>query len=299
MLFKHEMEIGAAETEGADAGAARNVRGNVPRLQFGIDIKRRVGKVDVGTGMLAVHAGRQDFIAKRESSLQHSGCTRCSFQVADVRFDRTERDRMRWEMLAAEQVGNALRFYHIAHAGRGAVSFHQSCGCGRQTGILPGALQAKLLADWVGSGDAFAFAVARRTDAAEHGVDLVAIALGIGETLHHKDGRAFAHDETIGTFGIRTRAGGRERTDLAEFHEGLDAHVAVNAAGDDGVKSVGDQSLNGSAHRGHGGGAGCVANEIRAVEVVDIGDASGNAVGQFSGHAIFGNFGQVLTHSLM
>ena len=38
---------------------------------------------------------------------------------------------------------------------------------------------------------------------------------------------------------------------------------------------------------------------IGAVEVEDVGDAAGNAVGQFAGHGVFGNLGQVLAHPLV
>ena len=44
-------------------------------------------------------------------------------------------------------------------------------------------------------------AVARRTDALEHGVDRVAIALGIGEALQDHDAETFAEDGAI-TIGI-------------------------------------------------------------------------------------------------
>src|ERR1017187_9327225 len=130
-----------------------------------------------------------------------------------------------------------------------------------------------------GCGDPFAFAVAGRADAAKHGIDFVPIALGVSQALHHKDSGAFAHDEAVGPLGIGARAGGGESTDFAKLDEGLGSHVAVNAAGDDRVEIVRDQALYGSAHRRHGGSAGRVANEVRTMEVVDVGDAAGNAVG--------------------
>ena len=97
---------------------------------------------------------------------------------------------------------------------------------------------AQLLADRVGRGDALALAVARPADAAQHGVDLVAVALGIGQALQQEDRRAFAHDEAVGALGVGPRAGRRERADLAELDEAGDAHVAVDAAGDRHVEIV-------------------------------------------------------------
>ena len=78
---------------------------------------------------------------------------------------------------------------------------------------------AQLLANRVGRGNALALAVARSADAAQHGVDLVAVALGIGQALQQKDRGAFAHDKAVGSFGIGASAGGRERADLAELDE--------------------------------------------------------------------------------
>ena len=118
------------------------------------------------------------------------------------------------------------------------MAFDQRRGSRREAGILPGALDGEFLADRVGRGNALALAVAGSAHAAQHGVDLVAVALGIGQTLQQEDGGAFAHDEAIGSLGIGTRAGRRERADLAELDEGRSAHVAVNAAGDGHVKIV-------------------------------------------------------------
>src|ERR1039458_4015390 len=41
-----------------------------PRRQLSIDIERGVSKVDSRIGMLAIHAGRQHLIAKRQGRLQ-------------------------------------------------------------------------------------------------------------------------------------------------------------------------------------------------------------------------------------
>ena len=138
----------------------------------------------------------------------------------------------------AEHVGHALHFHHVAHPGRGAVTLDQGYGRRRQAGILPSALDGELLADWVGRGDALALAVARAADAAQHGVDFVPVAFGVGQALEQEDRGAFTHDEAVGALRKGPRAGGRERTDLAELHEGRRTHVAVDAAGDRHVEIV-------------------------------------------------------------
>src|SRR5579864_8541242 len=89
---------------------------------------------------------------------------------------------------------------------------------GRQAGILPGSLEAELLADRVRCGNPFAFAVARRADAAEHGVDLIAITLGVSQALHDENRRAFAHHEAISAFSIGPSSSGGESANLAELN---------------------------------------------------------------------------------
>ncbi len=116
---------------------------------------------------------------------------------------------------------------------------------------MPGALDGHLLADRVGRGNAFSLAVARSAHAAQHGVDFVLIPLRISQTLQQKNGGAFAHDEAVGSFGVRTRAGGRECADLAELHKSRGPHVAINAAGDGDVKIVLHQSLDRRADGRH------------------------------------------------
>ena len=91
VFFEHGVEIGAAKAECAQTGAAHAIGRDRPRFQFGIDVERRVGKVDVRIGMLAMHAGRQHLVAKRQGGFQQSGRAGRSFEMPDVRFDRTQR----------------------------------------------------------------------------------------------------------------------------------------------------------------------------------------------------------------
>ena len=78
-----------------------------------------------------------------------------------------------------------------------------------------------MLADRVRRGDAFALAIAGAAHAADHGVDPVAVALGVGQALEQECGCAFAHHKAIGAFAERARAGCAQRADLAELNERL------------------------------------------------------------------------------
>ena len=91
VLFEYGVEIGAAKTKSAQAGPAHAIGWHRPWFQFGIDVEGRVGKIDVRIAMLAMHAGRQYLVAKRQGGFQQSGCAGCSFEVPEIRFDRTKR----------------------------------------------------------------------------------------------------------------------------------------------------------------------------------------------------------------
>ena len=77
------MEVGATETKGAHAGAPYAIGRHRPRFQLGIDVQRGVGKVDIRIGMLAMQAGRQHLVMKRQCSFQQSGSARRAFQMSD------------------------------------------------------------------------------------------------------------------------------------------------------------------------------------------------------------------------
>src|SRR5581483_4903797 len=66
VLLEHHVPVGSAKSERAGAGAAHTVRRNVPRCQLGIDSNRRMIEIDVGVALLAVNAGGQHLIMKRE-----------------------------------------------------------------------------------------------------------------------------------------------------------------------------------------------------------------------------------------
>ena len=131
--------------------------------------------------------------------------------------------------------------------------------------------------------------VAGAAHAADHGVNAVAVALGVGQAFEHKGGGALAHDKPVGAAAKGAGAGGAERADLAEFHKGADAHVAIHAAGDHRVDLLVDQHFHRRLDGGEAGGAGGVGDEVRPAQIEHVGHASGDDVGQLAGHGVFGD----------
>src|SRR5215472_11200140 len=118
------MEIGAAETKGTHAAAPRPNGGNRPRPQLGIDVKRRVSKVNIRAGMIAMQTGRQHLVVQRQGGLQQSGGAGTTLKMSEVRFDRAEGHRTGGEMKTPQYLNHALRFNHITYPRRGAVAFN-------------------------------------------------------------------------------------------------------------------------------------------------------------------------------
>ena len=163
---------------------------------------------------------------------------------------------------------------------------------------LPGPLDGEPLADRVGGGDALAPPVARSRHAEQHGVDAVAVPLGVGQPLEQEQGAPLAHDEAVGAVGVGAGAGGRQRADLAELHVGGGAHVAVDAAGEDRVVLAVDQPLDRAGHGRQPGRAGGVGDVARPTEVEEVGDPSGDDVGQLARHGVLGDVGDGGPHAL-
>ena len=299
VFLDYSVEVGATETKSAQTGAARAICRNRPRFQLRIHVKGRVSKVDVGVGTLAVHAGRNHLVAKRQCEFQQSSSAGCALKVSNIRFDRADGHRMSGQMETAEGIGHALHLNDVAHASGGAMALDVGRSGRRQPGILPSALNSKLLAYRIWRSNAFSFAVAGCAHPAQHGIDFVSVAFGVSQTLEQENRCAFAHYEAVGSFRIGTRSGSRERTDLAELYEGRSPHVAVNAARDGRIEIVLNQSLDCGGDCRHCRRAGCVHNVVRSMEVVDIGNPTGDAVGQFAGHAVFRDLRQVLRHPVV
>src|SRR5262245_5390196 len=76
-------------------------------------------------------------------------------------------------------------------------------------------------------------AVARAADAANDAIDLVAVALGVGEPLDHHDGDPLADGNPVGVRVERTAAArGRQRLGLAEAKKAERVLNGVNATDD-------------------------------------------------------------------
>ncbi len=181
VLLEDDVEVGAAEAVGTGRGAPRRDLGLGPGSQLVVQEEGRALEVDARVGGIGCHGGRELLAAQGQHGLQHARRARRGLEVADVGFDRSQRDA--GPRRSVEDLEQGLGLHHVAHLGAGAVRLHQG-GAGRvQARVLPGAAHGDALADGVGRCDALAPAIAGGPEPADHGVDLVAVALGVGQPL--------------------------------------------------------------------------------------------------------------------
>ncbi len=85
---------------------------------------------------------------------------------------------------------------------------------------------------------------------------------------------------------------------FAELDERVRPHVAVDAAGDDGVAVPRHEHVHRGVEGGEGRGAGGVGGEVRPAQVEDVGHAAGEDVRELTGHRVLGDLGQLVRHDL-
>ena len=236
-----------------------------------------------------MEARRQLLVVDRQYGLEEAGGPGGRLEVTDVRLGRADRHRSRAEIGATERIADARHLDDVADARRRAVALDHPAHLGRQTGVLPSPLHRQPLTDRIGRGDPLSPPVARAADAAQHGVDAVAVTFGVGQPLEHEDAGALTHHEAVSAGVEGSRAGGREGADLAELHEARRPHVAVDATSDGGVERVVDEPGDGGVDGGEGRCAGGVDHEVRPVQVEQVGDPAGHAVAELARHRVLGD----------
>jgi hypothetical protein len=132
-----------------------------------------------------------------------------------------------------------------------------------------------------------ALAVARRANAANDGVNLVAVAAGVVEPLQHQHAQALAEDGAVGAGVERPGVPGRrQRRRLAKAHVHKDVVKGVDAARHDNVGPMRLQLHRGKVQRPQRTGASGVHDAVGAAEVKAVGDAPGHDVAEQAGERI-------------
>ena len=281
------MKITSAETEGTHSGAAWMSDRLHPRTAHRVDVERRVSGHQCGRWLADLDRRRQDFVLQSENRFENSGRTGRGFRVTDLRLHRADR--------APVCFGRTTRA-----AASGLIDLHQTGDLGRVTHLRPGPVRFNQF-DRVGRDSRHAIrvfetpnlplrlrrvdgvprAVARRADPFDHGVDSVAISLGIGEPLQDDHAHAFAQDRAARIVAERLRiARRRQRGSLAEAHEHEDVVERVDAASHDHVAPPGPQLQRGEVHRAEAARAGRVHDAVGPMQIEPVRDPAGHHISQ-------------------
>jgi hypothetical protein len=284
--------VGAAEAEGAHAGAA--ARGGPGPRGLVQDEGARVA-LPVGVRVFHVQGGGQHAAVDRERGLDEARQARRALGVADLRLHRAQGARRGLGAGRDEGLGERGQLGLVADDGAGAVSLDQPDLDGREPGARVGAVDGALLAVLARRGEAEVAPVAGRAHARQHGVDAVAVALGVGEALEHHHRGALAQRDAVGV-GVEGAAAplARQRVDAGEHQVVVDAVVEVGAATEHHVGGAGQQLLDGEVHRGQRRGARGVDRVVGAAEVEAVGDPAGDDVGEHAGEGVLGQARQML-----
>ena len=210
-------------------------------------------------------------------------------EVAEVGLHRTQRDRTRGRTRRAEHVGEAGQLRGIPDAGRRAVRLDAACRRRICPRCLPGPAYRQPLANRVRRGDPLSSPIAGSAEAEQHCVHPVTVTLGVSQPLQDEEGAPLPHHEPVGTGVEGTRSGRGQGTDLAELDEGRDPHVPVDATGHHRIGLTGREPVHGGSDRSQPGRTGGVRGEVRAPEIEEIGDATGDDVRQLARHRVLGD----------
>jgi hypothetical protein len=295
VFLQRDVEIGAAEAEGADAGPPRLGAGGDPGTRFGVEVERRPVEIDARARPVHANRRRQNLVLQSQDGLDEAGETGHGLGVADHRLDRahghggTGGTPVARAALAAKDLAQGGQLGGIADGGAGAVGLDQRHGGRREAGVLVGALEGPHLSGGERGRQAAVLAVAGCANALDDRVDPIAVALGVGQALEDDAGNALAQGNAVRRVVEGTRPSARRQG--VRFGE---AHVTerivgdVHAAGNHQVSRARAQMLDSGIHPRQGGGTGRIHNIGGSVEVQLVSDAPGDDVGQNARKAVLG-----------
>ncbi|CAB3635992.1 hypothetical protein LMG26696_01645 [Achromobacter pulmonis] len=217
-FFDNNVGIGAANPEGADAGAARPLARRPWLLLLhqrhlrGIPVHRR-GRLD------HVQGDGQFLVVHRQHRFHHAGQAGRRLGVAQVGLDRADPQRPLGRVAAAEHRRQAIALDRIAQLGAGAVRLQVVDVRRLQARHGQRLADHALLRRAAGRGQAGAVAGVVDGGAAQDRQNRIAVALRVRQALEHHHRRALAPAGAVGAGRERLAAPVRRHAaQAAEFH---------------------------------------------------------------------------------
>ncbi len=289
---EHDVEVRAAEPERGHAGVT--VRGRRhPGLGRLVEVERAGVGLPVGVGGVDVQRRRTHPGLQRLRHLDQPGQAGGALGVPDLRLHRAHRARTGLGAVVDEHLGEGGEFGAVTDHGAGGVRLEQTDVTRGDPGPRVGPFQRADLALLTRGGQAQRPPVGRAGHRADHGVDAVAVALGVGEPFEHHDRGALTEAGAVGP-GVETAAPPvrRQRVHRGEQQEVMGAGVGVHTPAQHQVGGTGDQFLAAGVQGGQRRRAGRVDGEVHPAEVEPVRDPSGDDVREHTGEGVLVQLGQ-------
>ena len=282
VLLQRHVEIRPAEAEGADRGAPWMLRAPDPRPRDWIQVEGTALEPQLRVGSSDLQGGWQHLVMDGHHGLEEAGGAGRCLGMTDLGLDRSKGAPL--SILSAALVEYRLQTFElggVAGFGPGAVSLDQ-LDCSRaEAGLFVGPPQRPGLTFRYRCVDALGTPVGRGADTTDDCVDLIAVALGIGEPFESDHAESFAKQGSVCLVRERPAiAGEAHGLSLAETHEHEDVVEGIDPSGNDHVR-VADLQLADSHGQGRErGGAGGVGDAVCAAEIETVRDAPGHDIAQ-------------------
>ena len=140
VFLQRDVEVGAAESEGADRCASRRTVGcRQPRLRFVVQVQRAVVLAQDRVGIGNVSMRGQHAVVQRQRCLHQAADASRSLGVPDQRLDRADRGLARLATGLGDQACGAFQFGGVAGDGAGAMRLEQFHVARAEPGLRVGA----------------------------------------------------------------------------------------------------------------------------------------------------------------
>ena len=280
VLLERDVEVRAAEPEGADGGAPRVPAVADPGARLRVEVEGALPEPQLRVRRLDLDRRRQDAGVQGEDGLEESGCARSGLGVPDLALHGAERAPLAVRSAGrVEDEAKPLELGHVARLRPRPVRLEELDGVGAKAGQLVGTGERLRLPLGHRGVDAPGPAVRGGPDAADDGVDPVAVPLGVREPLEGHHPEPLAEHRPVGLVAERpavAREGEGRGLREADVHE--DVVQRVDAAGDDEVAAPELELCDRHREGAEGGSAGRVRDAVRPTQVQAVRDPPGDDV---------------------
>ena len=293
VLRQGNVEVGSTESERADRATAFVVGATHPRPCRGVQVERRVLKVELRVWLVDLGSLRQHFVMERHHNLEQASGAGCGLGVSDLALDRSKCTPL--TIHAIRRIKGQLetaKFGSVARHRSRSVCFDQLHRVGPVTSFAVSVVEGSRLAFRHRRVNAFRPSVRACANAVDNAIDVIAVALGVFESLERDHADAFAEHGAVSLIRERPDIFGlRQRRCLRKAHVHEDVIHGVDTAGDDEVTVTEVQLVDAHRDGRERRRARSVSDAVRAAQVETVCDSAGDDVAEETWERALGPLG--------